>query len=414
MSAGNLAVLFLGLLIVTQVNAATITITSPNPNPYVQGAGQFGASVVSANGLLIVGAPFEAVNRILYAGRAYVFNATTGSLMEALVSPNAQEEGRFGASLSFADDRLIVGAPSETVNGLAEAGRAYVFNAATGFLIDTLVSPNPVGRGFYAGGGFGASVALGDGLMIVGAPREIVNRLSLAGRAYVFSATTDALTDALVSPNPEGNGYFTGGFFGSSVALASGRVIVGAPGETVNGFANAGRAYVFSPTTGSLTGTLVSPNANPDDGAVFAGGRFGASVTSTNGRVVVGAPDETVNGTGLAGRVYVFSAATDSLMRTLVSPNVQLFGRFGDSIALANGHVIVGADEETVNGVVEGGRAYIFNAATGSLIRTLVSLNNEVGGFFGASVALANGHVIIGAPDETVNGLAFVGRVYIF
>ena len=218
MSAGNLAVLFLGLLIVTQVNAATITITSPNPNPYVQGAGQFGASVVSANGLVIVGAPFEAVNRILYAGRAYVFNATTGSLMEALVSPNAQEEGRFGASLSFADDRLIVGAPGETVNGLAEAGRAYVFNAATGFLIDTLVSPNPVGRGFYAGGGFGASVALGDGLMIVGAPREIVNRLSLAGRAYVFSATTDALTDALVSPNPEGNGYFTGGFFGSSVA----------------------------------------------------------------------------------------------------------------------------------------------------------------------------------------------------
>ena len=191
-------------------------------------------------------------------------------------------------------------------------------------------------------------------------------------------------------------------------------MIVGAPGETVNGFANAGRAYVFSPTTGSLTGTLDSPNANPDDGALFVGGRFGASVTSTNGRVVVGAPDETVNGTGLAGRVYVFSAATDSLMRTLVSPNVQLFGRFGDSIALANGHVIVGADEETVNGVVEGGRAYIFNAATGSLIRTLVSLNNEMGGFFGASVALANGRVIIGAPDETVNGLAFVGRVYIF
>src|SRR3989442_1127875 len=123
MMAGISAVLMGVLLILTPVNAATITLTSPN----VEAGGQFGFSVASANGLLIVGAAGESVNGLFSAGRTYFFNATKGSFAFALVSPNVQSFGRFGFSVASVNGRVIIGADGETVSGLVGAGRVYIF-----------------------------------------------------------------------------------------------------------------------------------------------------------------------------------------------------------------------------------------------------------------------------------------------
>jgi len=194
--------------------------------------------------------------------------------------------------------------------------------------LTTLVSPHP-----QINGDFGSSVAVGDRVVVVGAPSETVSGKNYAGRAYVF-ALTGALIITLVSPHSQYNGNF-----GVSVAVGDRVVVVGARGETVGGKIGAGRAYVFS-LTGDLTHTLVSPNSQND-------GNFGSSVAVGDSVVVVGAPGETVSGNIGAGRAYVF-ALTGALTRTLVTPSPQTYGEFGWSVAVGDGAVAVGAYGEAV------------------------------------------------------------------
>ena len=79
--------------------------------------------------------------------------------------------------------------------------------------------------------------------MVVGAPLETVGSLlTFAGHSYSFDASTGFLTTTLTSPNAQ-----TGGEFGSSVAVNEGDpiVVVGAPDESGGGSPVGGHAYVF-------------------------------------------------------------------------------------------------------------------------------------------------------------------------
>ena len=104
---------------------STITLTSPN----AQTNGQFGSSVAINEGdpLVVVGAPFETANALSAAGHAYVFDATDGSLVTTLTSPNAQSGGEFGLSAAVSGTTVVVGAPDETGGGFTLAGHAYIF-----------------------------------------------------------------------------------------------------------------------------------------------------------------------------------------------------------------------------------------------------------------------------------------------
>ena len=114
------------------------------------------------------------------------------------------------------------------------AGRAYTFSASTGKVLKSFTSPNS-----QFGGQFGESVAISGTTVLVGAYREIVSGLSNAGNAYAFSTTSGSLLDIFTSPNPETNSYF-----GVSVALSSTTMVVGAEGETGSGVTEAGDAYI--------------------------------------------------------------------------------------------------------------------------------------------------------------------------
>ncbi len=175
--------------------------------------------------------------------------------------------------------------------------------------------------------------------------------------------------------------------------------------------------------------TLTSPN--PEESGYF--GRSGAVVPDADGDgrddVLVAAIDETVGGVQAAGRAYLFSGATGTLLRTLVSPNpADVRGRFGYAVAGVpdadgdgRGELLVAATGETVGGVQAAGRAYLFSGATGTLLRSLVSPNPRREGFFGGSVAGVpdadgdgRGELLVGAYGETVGGVQQAGRAYLF
>jgi hypothetical protein len=374
----------------------TLTLQSPNAAPW----GAFGTAVALSSNFLAVGAPGETVSGQANAGRVYIFNVRTGGLLATLTSPNPQTNGNFGCSASvIVGDHVVVGAYGETVNGQGWAGNAYLYKIG-GALVSQLSSPFAQANGF-----FGTSVGMSPRGLVVGAPGENARGLIVAGRAYIFDTVTGALRKQLISPHVQFDA-----FFGWSVVASDEVAVVGALGETVGGPQDAGSAYVYNILTGAPVSTLLSPNAQ-------TGGTFGwwvsAAARGGVGEVGVSAINETAGGHPQAGRAYVFHTLAGPPVTQLSSPNPQVHGGFGASIAVAGAEVVVGAQTETVNGLTDAGRAYVFNASTGTLVRTLVSPNVQAGGGFGSRVAMEvmNGMIVaVGALWE----FGAAGRVYVF
>jgi hypothetical protein len=129
-------------------------------------------------------------------------------------------------------------------------------------------------------------------------------------------------------------------------------------------------------------------------------------------------------GVSQAGRAYVFSGATTGqsnvVLHTLTSPNAEVNGFFGFSVAAASVPgvpdfplLLIGAPQENPGGSpVNCGRAYTFNGLSGALRATLVSPNQLTNGAFGQAVSVTRysagtiepfpvGLAIVGAPNES-------------
>jgi hypothetical protein len=421
-----------------QAQPVIYTLTTPNPQVNANfSIPSMGDTNGDGKADIAVGAGSETVSGMAQQGRAYVYSGATGGLLRTLTTPNPQANGLFGYRVFANADvdgdgkaDVIVSAPYENVVATGAQGRAYVFSGATGALLYTLTTPNP-----QANAHFGLAIGAGDtdadgkADIAVGAPDETVGANSGQGRVYVFSGATGLLLRPLDKPTPQPSAAF-----GNSIAMgnvdadAKADVVVGASGETVAGKTEQGRTYVFSGANGSLLYPLVSPNPQSYSGccSVATGDMDG------DGRadIAMGAMHEDVGVVAGQGRVYVFSGATGGLLRTLTTPNpvaspVYGFGAFvsmGDVFQAGKADIAVSASWEQVGSHPAAGRAYLFSAQTGSLLYALDSPNAETNGLFGyvpiGRLADVNGDgkadLAVGAFNETAGGNAGQGRVYVF
>jgi hypothetical protein len=93
---------------------------------------------------LAVGVPGEPVGSKNGAGKAYIVGGAEGKMIEQMRSPNPEQGGAFGSSIARIGDVSGDGVPDlaisaeESVRGISEAGRVYVF---------AIPSPKPVVSG---------------------------------------------------------------------------------------------------------------------------------------------------------------------------------------------------------------------------------------------------------------------------
>jgi hypothetical protein len=184
--------------------------------------------------------------------------------------------------------------------------------------------------------------------------------------------------------------------FGWSVAVGSGFVCVGTPGDDDRG-SSAGAVYLFDQERGSLTYyTKLIP------ATLAAGDNFGYSVAAGNYRVVVGAPGDDDDG-NQSGSVFVFHAAAASQLVKLTAGALGAAGdNFGHSVAINCNRIVVGAPYDDDKGT-DSGSVYIYKL-NGTLVKKITDVNGSAGDNFGFSVAVNCGRIIVGAPYDDDNG----------
>jgi hypothetical protein len=312
-------------------------------------AQEFGASLALSGRTLLVGAPSDD-DMGGGAGAVYVFFRDDRATLEPtddvwtevdkLYAASPRDLMRFGAAVALQGDLAAVGAPG---NAMAPAV-AYVLLRDDGgtplYPADDAWSEESV---LTADGGsplteFGAAVALDDGVLLIGDPRDAAAG-SNSGAVFVYKRMLAAgtvrwmLEDKWV-PNID----FDANAFGASLDLDGDFAVVGAPGFTV---ASDGRMYAYrrNAVTNQWVRQVVIDNPTGHQWA-----SFGTSVAASEGRAVGAAP---LLGSFdyRGGRVWVFEPSGMKWVATMDfhAADQQLGDHFGTALAAWNGRLLVGA-----------------------------------------------------------------------
>jgi len=448
---------------------------------------KFGTTVAISGDTMIVGAPGESsngtgVNGIENndlapeSGAAYICvrRDRIWTKQAYLKASDSLRDFAFGTAVSIDGDTVVVGAPGAISNN--KFGAAYVFvRSGTNWAEQAVLRPS------NQGGYFGGAVGVSSNVIVIGAYRESSNGTGVdgsqttytsmqSGAAYVFvgNGAFWAQRAYLKASNPQAFDWF-----GYSVAVwsseSSAVVVVGAPEEDsnatgVNGNQNnnngfsSGAVYAFDSSffvNWTQRAYLKASNTGLSD-------NFGHSVALYDEMLVVGAPYEDSNATGVngdqanndasdSGAAYVFFRTGTSYFPQgyLKASNPEEDDGFGRSVAVsddADGDsatytIVVGARDEDSDGTqgnnnaFNSGAAYVFARSTGGdwNPQAYLKASNPGGGFeafeladgFGSSVGISGKTVVIGAPgeasnatgvdgDQADNSLPLAGAAYVF
>jgi trimeric autotransporter adhesin len=443
-----------------------IAVLRFDSRPYVKasnsGSGDFFGYAAALDGdTLAVGACAEASNAtgvngdqddnsLSAAGAVYVFVRTgsTWTQQAYLKASNTDADDYFGFAVSLHRDTLAVSAVAEKSKAIGVdgdqgddsqtfAGAVYVFvrTGSTWAQQAYLKASNT-----DADDKFGWSVGLRDNTLVVGAPFEDSNATgvdgdqddnsaSASGAAYVFTRSGSTWTQLayLKASNSRASGLF-----GMSVAWDGTTLAVGAPGESSHAIGidgdqeddsavASGAVYLFGHVGEPWVQQAYIKASNT---AEFD--RFGTAVALDGDTLVVGAPYEGSNATGMdgdqdnntapnSGAAYVFARVAGTWVQQayVKASNTSAADQFGTAVALDGDTLVVSAPYEDSNAtgmdgdqeddsVVDSGAAYVFSRV-GSLWaqRAYVKASNSgAGDEFGWSLALHNQTLVVGADRE--------------
>lgn len=303
-------------------------------SPQPRAGDQFGSAILNTyvdgtanpvNGEVgIIGAPGLTVAGKANAGGIFVYRHTGPDICfvgrftqnHPAIPGKAQAGARFGAALagsgrdgdSTAPMTTFVGVPGQTVAGRANAGAVIqlelTWNADVPNVAGTVRTTAPV-RKPRTGDRFGAVLLSTGATWYAGAPGATVYSQRKAGLVVAASVGAGPRTlwhqgDGSVGDQPD-----AGDAFGSSITVIDDKIWIGAPGEGVNGRANAGMV------NGVHDGSVYHQDSADDGSGVpvadqaEAGDHFGQSlaVDRTGTRLMVGVPGEDLEGMRDAGLV---------------------------------------------------------------------------------------------------------------
>jgi len=146
----------------------------------------------------------------------------------------------FGSCVCLSDDTVLIGAFMKNGNG-TNSGSAYVFTRTNSTWTQQAKLVASDGAAFDT---FGCSVSLSGDTVLIGADGDSDNGYN-SGSSYLFTRTDNTWIQQEKLLPPDGAAW---DFFGTTVALAGNNALIGACGDDDNG-SNSGSAYVFTNDT---------------------------------------------------------------------------------------------------------------------------------------------------------------------
>lgn len=262
----------------------------------------------------------------------------------------------FGAALDMDGDRLVIGAPRDGALGF-EAGRAHVYvrRGNKWALESTLTRPRPEPADL-----FGSAVAISGRVAVIGTPYADADAPAPGGGATPDCGVADVFEQrdgrwvhagSLTPPAPA-----TSAWFGAAVAIEGDLIAIGAYGQS-DGSAPAGAVHLYR--RGVDAWALEQSLLCPWPGAAW----FGFSLAIDGGRLLIGAPRAKAPGsnesTG-AAFLYERGATAFTQVAALGAPWLTSGDAFGFSVAIDRDAVFVGATGDDEAGD-DAGAVYLFS-----------------------------------------------------
>jgi hypothetical protein len=374
--------------------------------------GSGGIDIDKASGLAVIGGPgnssgtvYSKVTVIDLYGNLYANGNSRDVHNRHFCNLPSGEEGttiEFGKSVAIGDGVILVGAPMYTGTETQD-GAVFVYDYM-GNYIRKMTPPTPAEKGKY-----GQTVAVGHGRIAIAEVDDNVFRSTRPpGKVHLYK--TDGTFIKTIN-NPDGadnsNNYDD---FGISMDIGLGRIVIGAPQFDIDSTSK-GKVYVFDVTDGIHLKTIKDNYANSS----AANKVFGYSVSIGCGRIVVGDYDTEmydVHGISTLGGIahvydlqYNYITSLNQLLHYNHQTNSGSY--FGWSVSIGSGFILVGNKSHKSPANDANAKTSAFGAAT------LFDLNgNELFTFYasdrgdydydtyGEKVAIGCGKVFIASPDS--------------
>lgn len=357
------------------------------PVPIGEDGDNFGVSVAMLDDFLAIGAPRRSQDGLFESGTVFVYQRSSGSyLLRQILSPGVLAlEQRFGSAIALWQDQMAIGVPS------AGDGRVDLYRreAAGNYVFQRSLYPEP-GSGTAR---FGAALAMADGELLVGAPTAdggAVYQSSFAVSGW-SSASRLALAATMAME------------LGAAIAIADGVALIGAPG------AGAGEVRVLTQQASVWTQSAV---LNASDGVV--GDRFGSAISVDAGRAAIAAVASMFS----EGKTYLYARTGIgfSPLDTLDIADGDGAKRFGASVALTAGGVLIGADLDRVGPNRSQGSVRWFQPQGMNYAQTaqLDSGNGAMFDRYGTAVAVDGDFALVGAYLEDTDAGPDAGAAHWF
>ncbi len=320
----------------------------------------FGHSIDVYHNKVAIGAKVKMENPDIKANNTkqgyialYDWDNNTKTLTNQTILDINDTNDSLGESIAISSKFVAIGASDAyDTDPSKRTGKVYIYNYKDKNITNII---NPISA--LDGDHFGASVALSEKYLVVGAPEHSKNDVGAqSGSVYIYDVANNfSLIKHFVATGDE-NATTGDDHFGYSVATYADRIIVGAPNKTVNGMSGAGAAYVFNVKNNSVNLVATLHSNNPQQDAYF-----GSDVDFNRDYFIIGSK--------LENSAYIYRVSPDSntseFISKLTTPYTQLSGTpnpdFGHAVAIDASNIVVSAPN--YNSVTaESGSVFVYDA----------------------------------------------------
>ncbi|MGI8908904.1 MAG: hypothetical protein ACR2IE_20720 [Candidatus Sumerlaeaceae bacterium] len=396
-----LATMAFGVFATFSMGQPTIPVEQPESDPGTTGS-EFGRAIGVSAKRVYIGAPkFNTASR-LDAGRVFMFDTVTMLPLGAINS--APGAGAYlGSSLSASKTVALAGAPGLKVGSVFNAGGVLVYTEKLDS-VTTISNPEPA-----SGDKFGAAVAAGTKLYVIGAPGDFGAPGQQGGSAFVVPRTTLVPQRLPLPPD-----YASGDSVGHAVAVSSKFIAVGAFEKNRGSMLYSGAVHIYDAKTLAYNSTVLDPDFLEGSG----GSRFGSAVSFSGKYLFVGAQSQnfgfpTPAFQSGAGAIYQYDTKTWTLLRRIDSHVPSSFANFGAELGVDKKRLYICAPTYDHAGNADG-KVEVVDQKTGAFVNELFSPVPVSAGFLGSSIGvLKRNRFISGARGELGSSGQGTGRAYL-